>query len=82
MSTKETIKLTYPIEVDGVAIESIALRRPCVRDMLIAEKGSEGTGTSEVTLFANLSDNTPEAIEKLDLADYAKVQKVYKGFLS
>ncbi len=77
-----TVKLTYPVTVEGVATDHITLRRPKVRDMLAAEKGSASSAAQEVTLFANLAEVAPAVIEALDLVDYLRLQKVYASFLS
>lgn len=78
----QTIKLDYPVTAEGRTIEEITLRRPKVRDMLAADKGAGGEAEKEIRMFANLAEVTPTIIEGLDLADYARLQETYKGFLS
>ncbi|HWL51359.1 MAG TPA: phage tail assembly protein [Chthoniobacteraceae bacterium] len=81
MSNKNTINLEYPIDVDGAKLKSITLRRPSVGDMRAAKKAGDGDDEVEIILFANLAGLTPDDIGKLDLADYQKVQEVFRGFL-
>ncbi len=75
------IELTYPIEIDGQTISELDIRRPKVRDMLAADAGGSDA-EKELRLFANLCEQTPAAIEQLDMADYLKLQETYQGFLS
>ena len=78
----QTIKLQYPIKVDGADVTALNMRRPKVADMLLADKLSGSDGDKEVRMFANLCEVTPETIEQLDLADYTKLQETYRAFLS
>jgi hypothetical protein len=81
-TTGGTIQLQYPISVDGMVIESLTMRRPLVRDRLVAEKASGSEVEKEIRLIANLCEMAPQHIELLDLADYAKLQECLAGFLS
>jgi hypothetical protein len=79
----ETIQLDHPVTVDGVEVKELRVRRPKVRDLLAAEKAYGAGGAAfETGLLANLCEVTPAAIGELDMADYAKLQEVYQGFLS
>ncbi len=80
----ETIQLQHPVTIEGTEIKHLNLRRPKVRDLRNAEKAGKGAGNAEteIRLFANLCEVTPETIEELDLADYGRLQKAYEGFLS
>jgi len=78
----EPIKLKHPVTVDGKELNSLSMRRPKVRDMLIADKHGGGNGAKEVAMFANLCEVDSSVIEDLDLADYGELQATYKGFLS
>ena len=80
--SKNHTKLDYPVTVDGDKITALDMRRAKVRDQLIAEKSGDTESEQEVALFANLCEVTPETIKELDIADYVKLQEVYKGFLS
>lgn len=76
----ETVQLSEPIVVEGQEIQSLTMRRPKVRDQILAEK-SEGTAAEqEVAMFANLCEVAPAAIQELDMADYLRLQQVYQGF--
>lgn len=81
MSSNERIPLHFPIEHDGVPIAEVALRRPTVGDHLAAQKSSGTDAEREIRLIANLADLPPAAIHRLDMKDYAQLQKVLGGFL-
>ncbi|APR98698.1 phage tail assembly protein [Wolbachia endosymbiont of Folsomia candida] len=78
----QTITLNNPITVDGVSVSELTIRRPKVRDYLAMERLSGSDLSKEVALTANLTSVTKEAVEELDIADYAKVQEVLKDFFS
>ena len=78
----ETIKLAYPVLIDGDTVSALQLRRPVVRDMLAADKAAGAEAEKEVRMFANLCEVTPGVIEALDLTDYMTLQEAYRGFLS
>jgi hypothetical protein len=78
----EKIKLEEPIKVDGVLVHELSLRRPKVRDLLIASKKDASESEREVNLIANLAEISPEAIKDLDMRDYLKIQETLKDFLS
>lgn len=75
------IKLNEPIKIDCVSISELALRRPKVRDRLAVERLGTNDAEKEVALIANLADIPKDAVEELDLADYAKIQEALQGFL-
>jgi hypothetical protein len=77
----QKIKLTETIKIDGVVISELTLRRPKVRDRLAVERLGNSDAEKEVALIANLADIPKDAVEDLDLADYAKIQEVLQGFL-
>ncbi|MCX8016376.1 MAG: phage tail assembly protein [Rhodocyclaceae bacterium] len=82
MNTIERIALAFPIEHDGLKIGEIGLRRPTVGDHLLVAKLNLSDAEREVRLIANLAELPPEAVMKLDLKDYAAIQKALAGFLS
>ena len=82
LSSTETVSLSYPVNIDGLEVSSLMMRRPLVRDRLIAEKASGSETEKEIRLIANLCDMAPQHIELLDLADYNKLQECLAGFLS
>jgi hypothetical protein len=77
----QKIKLTETIKIDGVVISELTLRRPKVRDRLAVERLGTNDAEKEVALIANLADIPKDAVEELDLADYAKIQEALQGFL-
>jgi hypothetical protein len=81
-SMKESIKLKYPIMVEGSKLDVIQMRRPKVRDMLMADRLTGSDAEKEINIFANLCELPPEAMEELDVADYSQLQKAYQSFLS
>jgi hypothetical protein len=58
------------------------LRRPKVRDLLIAGKKDATESEREVNLIANLAEIPADAIKDLDMRDYLRIQEVLKDFLS
>jgi hypothetical protein len=78
----EKVKLSEPTKVDGVLIHELSLRRPKVRDLLIASKKDVSESEREVNLIANLAEIPSEAVKDLDIRDYLKIQEVLKDFLS
>jgi hypothetical protein len=75
------ITLDHPIQYNGVALKEISLRRPKVRDRLVVDRMTVSDAEKEILLIANLAEISREAIEEIDLADYAKIQKVLQNFL-
>ncbi|WP_273859442.1 phage tail assembly protein [Photobacterium sp. GSS17] len=77
---KKEVKLDYPVTVGSQTIEVLALRRPKVRDQLIADKQNKSDADKEVHLMSLLAEVDPVVIQELDLDDYTEVQKVIVGF--
>lgn len=77
---REVIALEYPVAASGVTVDRLTMRRPQVRDLLIARKAGSDEVAQEIRLFANLCEVEPNAIESLDLSDYGKLQTAYEGF--
>lgn len=76
------VTLKEEIKLDGKELNEITLRRPKVRDRLAVDRSNASDAEKEVQLIANLAEVPVEAIEDIDLADYAKLQKALSGFLS
>jgi hypothetical protein len=74
------IDLDYPIEVDGVQVSSLAMRRPTVADQLAFEDGKGTEARRTVSMMANLCDVPPASIQQLDVVDFAKLAETLKGF--
>ena len=78
----KTIQLRYPVKADGATIEQLTMRRPLVKDLHAAQRAGAGAAETEVALFANLCEVTPETLDEMDLGDYRRLQGAYDGFLS
>ncbi|ODC01210.1 hypothetical protein A3197_01620 [Candidatus Thiodiazotropha endoloripes] len=76
------LELDYPVTVKAAEYKTLKMRRPKVKDQLVAERGGVTQAERETVLFANLCDVSPEVIEELDMKDYAKLQERYEGFLA
>ena len=75
------IELRYPINADGATLTQITMRRPKVRDQLTAQKQPGTDVEQELTLFANLCEQSTATLLDLDMADYRTLQDTYQGFL-
>ena len=82
ISSSEDIVLQHPITADVAEIERFTMRRPRVRDRLIAEKACGSEVEKEIRLIGNLCELPPSYIELLDMADYVKLQECLAGFLA
>lgn len=78
----ETIELEFPIEVDGVMVDTLTMRRPTVRDQLMFDEGKGGEARKVVKMIANLCEVAPSSIEELDQADFVRVTETLQGFQS
>jgi len=77
----KTIQLEHPITVHGRQVTQITLRRPKVKDQLIAVKSAEDDAERELLLLANLSSElSPDDLKELDVADYRELQGALSGF--
>lgn len=78
MSVK--IPLREPVEIHGVKVGALALRRPKVRDLEAIDKVS-GETVKTVMLIAHLSEWTPEQVRELDAADFAAASRAVAEML-
>ncbi|WP_045856255.1 phage tail assembly protein [Teredinibacter purpureus] len=76
------IDLNFPINIDGRDVNTLEMRRPRVGDRLAVEKMSGDDADKEIRFIANLCEVAPSDIEKLDMADYLKIQDTLASFLS
>lgn len=77
----QTIKLQYAVDSAGESIDELTIRRSKVKDrLLVAKLKNSSDEEKEIRLFANLCEVTPNVIEELDEADYAKLQNAYLNF--
>ena len=77
-----TIKLKFPLTVNGAPVTQVNLRRPKVRDMRAAQKAGGSNADVEIRLLTNLCELAPSDFDDMDVVDYLKIQKAYEGFLS
>ena len=75
-----TITLRYPVMHEGETISSLTMRRPRLRDLLAADRLQGTDAAKEVRIFASLCEVAPDALEEMDLADYAALQSAYRRF--
>lgn len=76
------ILLDYPVEVDGVSVGHLTMRRPKVRDKKVSDAQGGTEAEREAAFFANLCMVSPKVIDELDLADYAKLGEAFLAFLN
>ncbi|RQR45596.1 MULTISPECIES: phage tail assembly protein [unclassified Burkholderia] len=80
---KVTVKLEYPIKLNGVECDTFTMRRPKVRDMRGAQKlAPNDAEEQELILFATLAETAPSDLDAMDMADYERVQDAYYSFRS
>lgn len=73
-----TLKLTKPVEMNGVVSDKITLRSPTVRDVRAAQAASNGDNEQrELNLFASLAEIGAKDLEGLALKDYNRLQAGY-----
>ena len=75
-----TIELQYPVTFDGKEIKELSVRRPLVRDQLIAGKSSDNAEDKEIKLLSLLAGVDADLIQILDLSDYFSLLDVVVGF--
>ncbi len=71
--------LTVPIQFEGKELSKLDVRRPTVRDNMIAGK-REGDFSKEVTMISLTCSLDEESVLDLDMADFEGVQNVLMGF--
>ncbi len=82
------MKLRYPIEIDGETIEEIEFkRRPLARDARDAVRmarrdGDDSDAAREMFLLVHITEQSPEVIGAMDLADYGRLQAELMDFLA
>lgn len=74
-----TIKLQFPVEVDGHEYTELHMRRCKVKDRRLAAK-QKTDEDREIALISNLCEVPPTVLDELDAVDYAAVCKVLQGF--
>lgn len=76
----ESFELEYPIEVDGVEVSTLTVRRPTVRDQLNMERRKGTEAEKGIGYFAALCEMAPSDIEAMDASDFARLGEVIQGF--
>lgn len=76
------IDLREPLNIDGETVSRLEMRRATAGDMLRAQEDATSDMGREMHLLGRLVNKNPEDLEKLDLADYRKLQDAFSGFLS
>lgn len=74
-----TIKLQFPVTVDGQDYTELKMRRCKVKDRRLAAK-QKTDEDKEITLISNLCEVPPNVIDELDAVDYAKLTETLQGF--
>ena len=80
---KETIRLSHPVTLDdGTILEKLEMRRPTVGDVVAANITGQGNqAAAESKLVARLCGLNIEDMNRVDYADYLKLQAVLLRFL-
>jgi hypothetical protein len=74
----EIIQLDFPIKVNGIMTDQLAMRRMLAKDQRIAMRLSKGDEAEfEIILFSRLTDCAINDLEELDFADYRKLQQAF-----
>lgn len=79
--SSETVTLRHGVEVGGELLSTLTMRPPLARDSRDAQRGATGQAEAEIRLFANLCEAPVDAIERLHMADYLRLQEAYQRFL-
>ena len=74
------IQLDYPVEISGVEVKHLVMRRPKVRDLMAANKGGGSDADMALMLVANLCSITPDEVLELDAADWQKCEEQVAAF--
>ncbi len=75
------ITLARPYTRQGNTLSELTMRRPKLKDHIVASKASDVELEGEAALFASLCGVTPEDLSEMDMADYKRLQAVYRDFL-
>ncbi|MEI8631411.1 phage tail assembly protein [Vibrio sp. PP-XX7] len=77
---KQQVKLIYPVFIGETEVTSLSIRRPRVRDQLVADKQNKDNADKEVHLMSLLAEVEKDVILQLDMEDYEEVQNTIMGF--
>lgn len=74
------IQLIIPVNFDGKEIKELEIRRPTLRDNMIANKSSEHNEDKDVMLMSLLCSCEQDLILDLDMADVIQIQEAIANF--
>ncbi len=78
----ETIELKHPVDVNGVRLDKVEMRRPTLGDVISCKvRFGENDLEGESRLVAKLCGINPEDIRLLDLSDYLALNARLGRFL-
>ncbi|MDB6447082.1 phage tail assembly protein [Pseudomonas sp. 21TX0197] len=73
-----TVKLTVPVEANGVRVDTLSLRAPTVRDLRVARQTAPNDEEQQdLNLFASLAEVSTKDLDGMFLKDYARLQAGY-----
>ena len=78
---QHAITLSNPVTVDGREITALQMRKPKVRDRLIAMQSGGSDMARIIRLLANLCDVPDAVIEELSLSDFYVLEVTFQDFL-
>lgn len=79
--TDVTIKLEYPIEVNGRTVTELTFRRPKNKDYMLMDKQRGSEREKNNWLMCHLAEIEPAVIEELDTYDLAVINDAFSDFL-
>lgn len=74
------IELDFPIEISGVEVKHLVMRRPKVRDEVAFTKSKGDDADKTLQLLAGLCEVSPDELMELDSADFAKLEAQFQDF--
>lgn len=79
---KKDIALTFPIALANATVETLSMRRPTVRELLLMEKHQGDDLEKDLYMMGLLCEVEETVLYKLDALDFIKLQECYKGFFT
>ncbi|WP_178306525.1 phage tail assembly protein [Vibrio algicola] len=77
---KKDIKLAYPVALANKTVETLSMRRPTVRELLLMEKHQGDDLEKDLYMMGLLCEVDDALLHQLDAMDFIKLQECYKGF--
>lgn len=75
------IELSTPLEISGVKVAHLIMRRPKLRDRLAAQKSAPDQADMTVYLVASLCEVPVEDLHEMDGYDWNQVETALQNFL-